>query len=281
MTSKYGVPITHDNWTGWPLHVGHFERAGKSSDLLATTDAVLVWSGGTTEVTLHARGARGTDTHRFVRHSGMIDFLPRGLLIEEVSWQGQVSGCISVRFDGSQVEQLLGRHLALDANALRLAVTDAHIVDLVRRLETQAVAGHPLGALYVEALSLTLASYVYARYGREEPASSTDADVPTLPAERLIAFVDENLGGNIGLTRLAAIAGYSPDHFARLFKRAFGLSPYQYVLQRRLERAKSMLRDNSHSIAEIAISCGFASQAHFHTTFKARTGVTPRAYRKN
>jgi AraC family transcriptional regulator len=53
------------------------------------------------------------------------------------------------------------------------------------------------------------------------------------------------------------------------------------VLQRRLERAKSMLRDNSHSIAEIAILCGFASQAHFHTTFKARTGVTPRAYRKN
>jgi AraC family transcriptional regulator len=281
MASKYGVPLGHDSWTGWPLHVGHFDRAGKSVDLVAATDTVLVWSGGTTEVTLHARGAGGTETHHFVRQSGMIDFLPRGLLIEEVSWQGQISGCISVRLDGSRVQELLGKHLSLDPDALRLAVTDAHIVDLVRRLETQALGGQPLGSLYVEALSLTLASYVYARYGTEEPSGATDADVPTLPAERLIAFVDENLGGNIGLTRLAAVAGYSPDHFARLFKRAFGLSPYQYVLQRRLERAKSMLRDNSHSIAEIAILCGFASQAHFHTTFKARTGVTPRAYRKN
>jgi AraC family transcriptional regulator len=281
MSSKYGIPLTGEAWTGWPLRVGHFDRSGKLESLVGATDSVLVWSGGATEVTLHARQSGATETHRFVRKSGMIDFLPRGLLLEEVCWQGQASGCISVNFDASRVAQLLGQPAALEPEMLRLAVTDAHIVDLVHRLQTQALGGQPLGSIYVESLALTLASYVYARYGGGERVVAADTDLPALPAERLIAFVDENLGSDLGLTRLAAVAGYSPDHFARLFKRAFGLSPYQYVLERRVERAKSLLRDRSHSIAEVAMLCGFASQAHFHTTFKARTGVTPGAYRKN
>jgi AraC family transcriptional regulator len=280
-TSKYGVPLTQEAWTGWPLRVGHFERSGKVEGLVAATDTVLVWSGGASEVTLHARRSGGTESHRFVRHSGMVDFLPQGMLLEEITWRGQASGCISVNFAGHHIERLLGKPAAFEPEAIRLSVTDAHIVDLVRRLQTQAIGGQQWGALYVEALSLALASYVYARYGNAERTPVEDAPLPALPSERLIAYVDENLGSNIGLTSLAAVAGYSSDHFARLFKRTFQLSPYQYVLERRVERAKAMLRDNAHSIAEIAMLCGFASQAHFHTTFKARTGLTPRAYRKS
>jgi AraC family transcriptional regulator len=79
---------------------------------------------------------------------------------------------------------------------------------------------------------------------------------------------------------LAAVMGYSPDHFARLFKRDFGITPYQYVLNRRVERAKSLLRARGLSIAEVAMTCGFSTQAHLSSAFKARVGTTPGAYRR-
>jgi AraC family transcriptional regulator len=278
--SKYGVPLTAEPWRGWPLRAGQFSPAGKLEGLVAASDALLVWSGGTTDVTLHARSSGGTVRHRFVRQGGMIDLLPRGLLLEDVSWQGQPSVCVSVNFDSSAIEGLLGLKATFEPDAPRLALSDAHVVDLVQRLEAQVLSGQPWGSLYVEGLSLTLASYLYARYGVQGAAREPESALPSPSSQRLLAFIEEHLGSDIGIATLAALAGYSPDHFARLFKRSFGLSPYQFILQRRVERAKALLRDRNHSIAEVAMLCGFASQAHFHTTFKARTGVTPGMYRK-
>ena len=299
--SKYGAPLTAEPWRGWPLRVGRFSPEGQLEGLVAASDALLVWSGGTTDVTLHARAPGGTVRHRFVRQGGMIDLLPRGIVLEDVSWQGQPSTCVSVNFDGAAIERLLGVKASFEPEAPRLALSDAHVVDLAQRLEAQATAGQPWGALYVEGLSLTLASYLYGRYGIREAgireagvreagvqnagargaSSGHDSALPSLSSQRLLAFIEEHLGSDIGIATLAALAGYSPDHFARLFKQSFGLSPYQFILQRRVERAKALLRDRSHSIAEVAMLCGFASQAHFHTTFKTRTGVTPGVYRKS
>jgi AraC family transcriptional regulator len=282
--SKYGVPLTREPWRGWPLRVGHFSPEGKLEGLVANSDALLVWSGGTTDVTLHARAAGGTVRHRFIRQSGMMDLLPRGTVLEEVSWQGQSSTCVSINFDGAALERLLGVKASFQPEP-RMALDDPHVVDLAQRLEAQATAGQPWGSLYVEGLSLTLASYLYGRYGIREPSIQGAPRVhenalPSLSSQRLLAFIEEHLGSDIGIATLAGLAGYSPDHFARLFKQSFGLSPYQFILQRRVERAKALLRDRGHSIAEVAMLCGFASQAHFHTTFKARTGVTPGVYRK-
>jgi AraC family transcriptional regulator len=286
VASKYGTPLTAEPWRGWPLRVGQFSPQGKLEGLVATDDALLVWSGGTTDVTLHARRGGGTESHRFVRHGGMIDLLPRGLVLEEVEWRGQASTCVSVNFDAPAIERLLGGAATFEPDAPRLALTDSHLVDLVQRLQAQAATGQPWGSLYVEGLSLTLASYLYARYGI--PSSRTprgrrelESAPSSLPSRRLLAFIEEHLGSDIGIATLAELSGYSSDHFARLFKQGFGLSPYQYILQRRVERAKSLLRDRTHSITEVAMLCGFASQAHFHTTFKARTGVTPGVYRKS
>lgn len=278
---KYGTPLTAEPWRGWPLRVGHFSTRGQLEGLVAESDALLVWSGGTTDVTLHARQTGGTQRHRFVRQGGMIDLLPRGIVLEEVAWRGQESTCTSVNFDASAIERLLGVSATFAPEAPRLALTDAHLVDLVQRLQAQAVAGQPWGPLYTEGLSLTLASYLYARYGISSARPRRERHPSALPSQRIVAFIEEHIGSDIGIGTLAELSGYSPDHFARLFKQGFGLSPYQYILERRVERAKALLRDRAHSIAEVAMLCGFASQAHFHTTFKARTGITPGVYRKS
>jgi AraC family transcriptional regulator len=279
MTSKYGFSCTQGSWEGWSLRVGQFDGQGKLEGLVAAADALLVWSGGSSDVQIDERRARSVERHELRRQGGTIDLLPEGTAFEEITWRGQPSACISVNFDAPRLHALLGTGAVLAPNSLRLGMTDPHVVDLVQRLQAHALAAQPYGALYTDALSLTLATYVYARYGASE-APQAEPGQATLPIEPLVTFIEEHLGENIGLFDLAALIGYSPDHFARLFKQTFGKTPYQYVLQQRIERAKSLLRDRSRSIADVALQCGFASQAHFQTAFKARTGVTPGTYRK-
>ena len=78
---------------------------------------------------------------------------------------------------------------------------------------------------------------------------------------------------------LARAAGLSRAHFSREFRRAFGESPHQYLLTRRLERAAAMLRATDHSVAEICFDVGLQSVGSFTTSFTRTYGVSPAAYR--
>jgi AraC family transcriptional regulator len=277
MALTCGTTITAETWKGWPLRVAQFAGQGRTEGLVSAADAVMVWSGGKSEVTLQEPVQR----HRFLRHAGTIDLIPKGTVLEEVSWLGQASTCVAVTFDSGRVERALGAPAVLEPEHLRVALADAHVVELVHQLRTQARTGQPWGSLYVEALSLTLASYVYGRYGTRATSQEQEARPDPLDWQRLIAFVEDHLGQELGVSDLAAVMGYSPDHFAKLFKGAFEVTPYQYVLERRIARAKGLLRARARSIAEVAVTCGFSSQAHLCAAFRARVGITPGAYRKS
>jgi len=73
----------------------------------------------------------------------------------------------------------------------------------------------------------------------------------------------------------------SAFHFAHLFKQTTGLSPYRYVIELRLERAKSLLRSTELPITEIAQQVGYWNNSHFAVAFHRATGVTPRDFRRN
>jgi AraC family transcriptional regulator len=96
---------------------------------------------------------------------------------------------------------------------------------------------------------------------------------------RVLDYIAENLTGRLGLEELANVAGMSPHYFSELFRRSMGLPPHQYVVSRRIERAKQSLRNPKHSILEAALSAGFENPSHFARTFRRHVGATPRQFR--
>ncbi|BAN46899.1 helix-turn-helix domain-containing protein [Metapseudomonas resinovorans] len=97
--------------------------------------------------------------------------------------------------------------------------------------------------------------------------------------KRLVDYIENRLAEPISLGELATFAALSEYHFARMFRESFGVPPHQYVLARRLERARKLLRDTALPLQEIALACGFASASHFSNRFRAAVGGTPGAFR--
>lgn len=88
-------------------------------------------------------------------------------------------------------------------------------------------------------------------------------------------FIDASLEGPLSVQAMAGLLELSEGYFMRAFKNATGKSPHSYLIDRRLAKARARLRDSTANLAEIALTCGFNSQAHMATTFKQRLGVSP------
>lgn len=97
---------------------------------------------------------------------------------------------------------------------------------------------------------------------------------------RVIDFIEAHLHESIGLDDLARAAGLSSNHFLRVFKLATGETPYHFLRARRLERARQLLAEDAMPLAELALECGFANQAHFTAAFSRELGISPGRYRR-
>lgn len=93
--------------------------------------------------------------------------------------------------------------------------------------------------------------------------------------QRVCEFIESHLDEKISLDVLASVAGLSAFHFARAFRQSVGVPPHGYLLQRRLERVKQMLRDSKLPLSEIALAAGFSDQSHLARHFRRVTGISP------
>ncbi|MCJ8207869.1 AraC family transcriptional regulator [Pseudomonas sp. RGM2987] len=94
-------------------------------------------------------------------------------------------------------------------------------------------------------------------------------------------LIDTGLNGPLGVSTMAQLLGLSEGYFMRAFKNATGKSPHSYLIDRRLAKARALMRDSNAGLSEIALACGFNSQAHMTTAFKQRLGISPGALRSS
>jgi AraC family transcriptional regulator len=162
-------------------------------------------------------------------------------------------------------------------------IQDDMIREIGRAILSELAAESSTGRMFAEASALALAArlaHSYAEPASRRPQGLRSHRLDEIRSRRVLNNIAENLDQNITIAQLAKVACLSPFHFARMFKAAMGVSPYRYVSQQRLERAKIMLADGKRSLSSIASSCQFSSQTSFNRAFLRATGVTPGEYRR-
>jgi AraC family transcriptional regulator len=181
--------------------------------------------------------------------------------------------------------QSLGRDLPSSGNPpvqgedgfhdpLLAAIASALVAELER--ETSA------GPLLADTLAASLAArLVQRRFGCRLRPDEGRGGLDHIRLRRVLDYIEANLEGDLSLEQLAAVACLSRFHFARAFKAAVGRSPHRHVSARRLEHAKTLLRRDDRSLADIALALNFSCQANFTRAFAQATGQTPGRYRRH
>jgi AraC family transcriptional regulator len=191
---------------------------------------------------------------------------------------------VLLRLSPAYVRGVAGEECALDPDRFeiqgRFATRDARIDDIARRLlaglELEGSDSH----LYVDAMTCELAIHLLREYTVASAAPAWPmARLSPHKLRRAIEYIDDNLKSELTLAAIAEAVALSPGHFAHAFRQATGVAPHRYVVKRRVERAKVLLRESDMPITEVADCVGCSSHSHFSVLFHRVTGLTPRQFR--
>jgi len=165
-----------------------------------------------------------------------------------------------------------------------IGIYDAQIEQLGLSLLSEVRAGTLGGRLYAESLSTALAVYLLREHSSLRQSRFPDAVTGGLPEHdirRVIEYIEANLTCDLTLVELADVAHRSRYHFARMFRVSTGFSPHQFVIRRRVERARMLVTSTALPLHEIAAVVGFADQSHLTRQFRRLFGTTPTAMRSH
>jgi len=242
-------------------------------------------------VSLQLRGRRSIAqcrngrTVKQVTRAGTIIVTPKG---PEKEWtNGEQSDCefVAVNLSPSLFDRMLDEQEVPHAASVELldnfGTRDVQLEALAMRLLEEFRTGEFANGMYVEALASQMVIQLLRDYSTLPHLSAPR--VRKLSRSRLARtteFIDDNLCRDLTVAAIASALSMSASHFARAFKQSTGLSPHHYVLERRIEKARSLLRDTDRAVADIAAQVGFSAASHFSVAFSRYVGVSPREYRR-
>lgn len=156
---------------------------------------------------------------------------------------------------------------------------DALVQHIGLTLLEESGSDSPGGRLFTDSLIQTLTLHLLANYSTARSGRTANGGLPGYKLRHVKEFIDANLEDDLSLADIAAEADLSQYHFSRAFRRSMGLTPQQYVMQQRIERAKLLLADRQLPIVEVSLRTGFKNQSHFTTLFRKFTKLTPKSWR--
>lgn len=165
----------------------------------------------------------------------------------------------------------------------RFAILDPMLEQLAIALTVALRDGTAEDGIYID----TLAQMMAVHLAKSHSSQSRPVRMPPMQSmsgwrmRRVIEYIEEHLDGDLSLEAMAAEVHISPIYLARAFKAAIGQSPHRFVLTRRVEHAKELLRNTEMPVVDVALSSGFSSQSHLSYWFQRHVGVSPAAYRQH
>jgi AraC family transcriptional regulator len=248
------------------------------TEIGATQFTVAIHEGTPFQMEWRLPEMRGTEHRRIV--SGDLHINPGDRPIFQ-RWSSSPR-ILVIAMEQAFIKQIVGE--AFDGKELELrtqiGVRDPVIEGMAAAWRRELAERGAGGRLYTEGLGSALAVHVFRAYGdvlsRSPPVIG---GLGALRLRRVVDYIEAHLAEDISLSDLAGLAGLSTHHFGEAFKASTGTSPHRYLIERRILRAKELLLGAEQSIAEIAISVGFASHSHFTDNFRRLTGTTPSRFR--
>ena len=162
------------------------------------------------------------------------------------------------------------------------ASKDPVLANLVRALIPALEHPEEASKLFVDQLATAIGTHLVQRYGGKMQISALRSRKLSRSHEALAKnLLLENLDGDISIMDVSRACNLSRGYFIRAFRETTGVTPYQWLLNERITRARELLKGSEVSLSEVAISCGFADQSHFTRVFTNVVGTTPGHWRRN
>jgi AraC family transcriptional regulator len=275
--------IAHSQEAGWrSLHAAILEEAPfRAVERPLRHPSLIYHLSRPTEVTRRIEGAR--------RETQLIG--PRRICLTPgeatTEWQhGGHPEILQVYLRQSVYEGAVAEIYGCDSSGAelvpRFAILDPLLEQLAIAITNALRDGSSEEGLYIDTIAQMMAVHLARTH------STKSRPVRILPVKplagwkmrRVIEFIEDNLDGDLSLQAMAAEVDISPLYLARAFKGAVGQSPHQYVLARRIERAKELLRNTDMTVVDVALAAGFSSQSHLSHWFIRQVGVSPAVYRR-
>ena len=184
---------------------------------------------------------------------------------------------VLTRAIGEVFEKNLGTIHLRDVSGFK----DTFLAALLEGLRGEVSSGRPTSPLFVQGVAQALAVHLARNYAElTRDVREYKGGLPGFKLRKTTDLMAAHLEQEFSLIRLAREADMSEFHFSRLFKRSTGLTPSQYFIHLRMEKARRLLRETSKSVIEIGLEVGYTSPSHFARIFRREVGIPPSEYRR-
>ena len=268
------------DWDGIYLAYDRITKPGKIKEIVTPQYSVLIFI-ETPELVISRRNIAGEIKQEKIQ-VGDVVIIPANAS-HQVQWDNP-GAWVMLGFDQKVFDRALYEAVDLDNIEIitHFAQSDPLIHQLGLQLKQEVESGGLGGRLYADAIANLIAVHLFQNYATTKPQIKNCNDgLPIYKLKRVKEYIDAHLDKSLGLDELAQVAQMSPSYFSRLFKQSTGFTPHQYLIHRRVKRAKELLRQRQLSIAEVAYHVGFANQGHLNYHFKKFTGVTPKMMQRS
>ena len=226
---------------------------------------------------------RGGESHTGSAVHGDIDIIPA---LTDARWEihDQNDTALILGLPPSLLN-LVAEEQGFDARRVeirnRFQIRDAQLENICWALKAEMQSNYPSGRLYTDSLAISVASRLVSTHSSmAQRAIAKNGGLGGRRLKQALAYIEDHLSDDLSLSRIASATGVSASHFKTLFRESSGVPIHQYVIQRRIERAKDLLMQGKLSIAEIALATGFSHQSHLARHMRRSVGLSPRAMKQ-
>lgn len=269
---------SHLDWSGLTLKGYHYPDQETNIPLMR--DYMIVIYEGARAIMQRSSGG---PWHSDAVEKGVISLLTRA---EQSVWRWDRPIRVKHIYVGHEIiEQTANQVFEKDIDRVRIddrVRAEDSIIPLYLKILEGELQGEGFGErLYIDSIRTQLAIHLLRHYANVEFRPPKPGSLNPRLRRMMIEFIDQNLTENITLDDLAGLAGLSSYHFSRKFKADLGMAPHSYVLSRRIERAKRLLKSSRVPLKLVAVECGFTDQSHLSRVFRKFLGVTPNNFRNS